>query len=198
MATYPTTQADFVAALTDADFLNGGHRTNFIPSLLAALAFVDFSKLTADEIVLLAAQVAADAASAAAGSGTEASAANIRTGLSAQYLSIRRVYDAAAPVTLTPVGGAVAVDMNTGFNFQVDALTGDVVVSNPTNAIAGKSGLIEFVQDATGGREATFASNWKFAGDGGTIGSAPNERSVVAYYVSSPSRILCTVAAGFE
>src|SRR5690606_29835888 len=124
LPTYPQAEADYVGSLDDNDFLNGGHRSNFIPSLLAVLAFAVYGKDMGDEIALLAAQVEEDAASAAAGSGTEAAVAQIRGGAAAQYLSIRRVLAAGEPVSLTRAE-TTAWDMAEGINFDL-VLDGDV------------------------------------------------------------------------
>lgn len=193
MATFPQTEADYVAGLTEADFLNGGHRTNFIDSLLATLAFITFGKLTADELVTLADQVATDAASAAAGSGTEASVADIRAGAAAQYLSIRNVLAANQPVALTRAA-TTQWDMAAGINFDL-VLDGDVAaIANPTNQVAGKSGVLRILQDATGGRTiGAWAANYRWLG--GVIPELPATASkavLISYLVWASGTVYLT------
>ncbi|MHA6686344.1 hypothetical protein [Mesorhizobium sp. A556] len=190
MATYPQTQADYVAALDDEDFLAGGHRTNFPLSLIAVLAFIDYSKLTADELVILAAQVTADAASAAAGSGTEASVANIRAAADlAHYISMRRAVAAQAPVALTDAA-SIAWDMATGINFKVVIGAADRALANPTNQIIGKNGFINVHQDATGGRSiTTWGSNFIWIGPEASWPSTPNARTKIAYFVTASGEV---------
>lgn len=192
MATYPQTEADFIGTLDDDDFINGGHRTNFIPSLEAALAFALFSKLTAAELATLATQVAADAASAAAGSGTETSVANIRAGAAAQYLSIRRVLEANQPVSLTRAT-TTNWDMASGINFDL-VLNGNVTtIANPTNQVAGKSGVLRIVQDATGGRTVgAWGSNFKWLGGAPTLSTVANAAAIVSYMIWAPGLIYLT------
>lgn len=198
MATFPQTEADYVAGLTEADFLNGGHRTNFIDSLLATLAFVTFGKLTADELALLANQVANDAASAAEGSGTEANVADIRAGAAAQYLSIRRVLSANEPVALTR-SETTAWDMATGINFDL-VLDGDVVsMANPTNQVAGKSGVLRILQDATGGRSiGAWASNFKWIGLAPELPTEAHKAAFVSYLVWIDGTVYLTYGGSEE
>jgi hypothetical protein len=193
---FPQSVADFVAALTDEDFVNGGHRTNFIPTAQGALTFAEYARLVGLALLELAEQVEVDAASAAAGSGTEASLANIWSGLSANYLSIRRVYEANAIVPLADAA-AIAVNLGGGINFGV-TLAGNRTLANPDNAVAGQSGFIVVNQDAAGGRTLAKASNWKVAGGSVVLDQAPGAKSVLSYFVESPTSVLLTVSEAFS
>ncbi|MEO3389517.1 hypothetical protein, partial [Mesorhizobium sp. CAU 1741] len=157
LPTFPTTEAELIEDTTSDDMLNGGHRTLFFPLLLAALALAEYAQLTGEEIETLAAQTEADAASAAAGSGTEASVANIRAAADvAHYLSMRRVVASQAIVALTD-GSTISWDMDAGINVSVTIGAAGRTLANPTNQIAGKSGFLNVAQDGTGGRTIT---NW--------------------------------------
>src|SRR6056300_1909017 len=68
--------------------------------------------------------------------------------------------------TLTD-GATITPDFGANQNFTV-TLGGNRTLANPTNIVAGQTGSIFVVQDATGGRTLSFGANWKFAG-----GTAP-------------------------
>lgn len=184
LPTFPTATADFIAGLTDEDFANGGHRTNFIPAVQGGGELAAYVKDAAEEVDALATQVAEDAASAAAGSGTEASVADIRGGTdNAEYLSIRRVLDANEAVSLTRAS-TTNWDMDTGINFSL-TLDGNVTtMANPTNQIAGKAGLLRILQDGTGGRTiGTWDSDFIWLNGEAIMPSAANAVLMVAYAV---------------
>lgn len=113
-----------------------------------------FVNLAGAFVDALAEQVAADAESAASGSGTEATVPNIRTGLTAMYLSIRNVYAANAPAVLTDAA-SVAWDMSAGINFDLIIGAAGRGLANPSNKVVGKSGVLRIYQDGTGGRTIT-------------------------------------------
>jgi len=70
-------------------------------------------------------------------------------------------------VTLTDAA-TIASDFNAS-NFFTVTLGGNRTLGNPSNEVAGQSGSIFIVQDATGTRTLAFASDWDFAG-----GTAPS------------------------
>jgi hypothetical protein len=74
---------------------------------------------------------------------------------------------------------AVAFDLSTGNNWTC----GNIAIPNPTNAVAGTSGLIRITAGPT-----SWASNFKHSGGSApTIGSYP---AIVPFYVVSSSQIL--------
>lgn len=92
----------------------------------------------------------------------------------------------------TPFANPLALDLSTGFNFDV-TLTDNTVIDNPTNAKSGQSGALYLTQDATGGRTATFGSSWKWAaGSAPTLTATPNALDVIQYRVRSPDFIVGT------
>lgn len=70
------------------------------------------------------------------------------------------------PVALTDAS-SVAVDLSLGNNFTLLCTSGVGAtrqLANPTNAVAGQTGLITVTQASGGGNALTFAGNYKFAG----------------------------------
>lgn len=168
----------------------GGHRQNWAPSMNALAAIASWITSVVTYVTTLANQVAADAASAAAGSGTEATLANIRSGISAFYLSIRRVYEANAPVELSDAT-TVAWDMSTGINFRLTLGAAGRALANPTNQIPGKSGLLIISQDSTGGRSITsYGNNLIWIGGEPGWPTAANAKTVVSYFVEANGTVL--------
>lgn len=197
--TFPTTKVEFVQALNGNAYnastnpygmASGGHRQNW-PTAMNYMG--DIATYTGDAVTYLdglAEQVAEDAASAAAGSGTEASVANIRAAVDeAFYISMRRAVAAQVPVALTDAA-SIAWDMATGINFKVVLGAADRALANPTNQIAGKNGFINIHQDATGGRSiTTWGSNFIWIGDEPYWPTAANARTKIAYFVTASGEV---------
>lgn len=168
----------------------GGHRQNWAPAMNAIASIANWIASIAVYLTNLADQVAEDAASAAAGSGTESSVANIRSGASAQYLSIRRIYEANAPVALTD-GASIAWNMADGINFEVTIGAAGRAMANPSNKVVGKSGILIVKQDATGGRSiTTWGSDFMWVGDPPFWPTAANAESLITYIVRPSGKIL--------
>lgn len=90
--------------------------------------------------------------------------------------------------TLTD-GATITPDFGTFNNFTV-TLGGNRTLANPTNLVAGQSGVIYIVQDATGSRTLAFGSNWKFPGATAPIlTTTANAVDVLVYAVRSTSYI---------
>ena len=99
------------------------------------------------------------------------------------------------PVALTDAS-SVAVDLSLGNNFtllctsSVGATRG---LANPTNAVAGQTGLITVTQASGGGNALTFAANYKFAGGSSAAPSLTNSANavdVLPYSVKSATEIV--------
>lgn len=93
---------------------------------------------------------------------------------------------------------SVALNLALANNFSLLMTSGvgaSRQLANPTNAVAGQSGLIIVTQDASGSRLLTYGSNYKFAG-----GTAPsltttaNAVDYLSYFVESPTRIFISPA----
>jgi len=186
---FPTDDAATISGTNSDDMINGGHRTRFFPLLNAVLALAGYVKAAGEFLVGLAEQVATDAASAAAGSGTEASVPNIRAGADvAHYLSMRRVAAANVPVALTDAA-SIAWDMAAGINFTV-TLGGIRSLANPTNLVPGMSGFLNVVQDGTGGRSiAAYGNQYVWIGPKPNYPTAAGARTKLAYFVTSTHEV---------
>jgi hypothetical protein len=100
------------------------------------------------------------------------------------------------PVALTDAA-SVAVDLSLGNNFTLLCTSGvgaTRALANPTNAVAGQSGLITVTQASGGGNALTFSSNYKFAGGSGSAPSLTtgtgNAVDVLPYSVKSATEII--------
>ena len=91
-------------------------------------------------------------------------------------------------VTLTDAA-TVAVDLSLGNNFQV-TLAGNRTLGAPTNVVAGQSGVIRVIQDATGSRTLAYNSVYKFpGGTAPTLTTTASAVDLLAYHVESATRI---------
>ena len=98
------------------------------------------------------------------------------------------------PVALTDAS-SISTDLSLGNNFSV-TLGGNRTLANPTNIVAGQSGVIVITQDATGSRTLAYGSYFKFpAGTAPTLTTAANSVDVLAYYVESSTRITARLVA---
>lgn len=92
------------------------------------------------------------------------------------------------PVALTSTTNSIAVNLALGNNFS-HTTSETTTLANPTNIVAGQSGVIVITQGATA-RTMAFGSYWKFSG-----GTAPSLTAtvgavdVLAYMVESSTRI---------
>jgi hypothetical protein len=106
-----------------------------------------------------------------------------------KYVSVVTLTDAA---TITP-------DQSAGQNFKVTIGAAGRTLANMTNAVAGTSGWIEVIQDATGGRTITTLGNSYVWTSGSsqiaTIDTTANAVSVINYRVLSSGKIQLSVNA---
>lgn len=109
----------------------------------------------------------------------QTSATNTFTG--AQIGSITTLTDGA---TITP-------DFAVNNSFTV-TLGGNRTLANPTNLVAGQSGVIIINQDGTGSRTLAYGSYYKFTGGTApTLSTTASAQDVIAYFVVSTTRIDC-------
>jgi len=91
-------------------------------------------------------------------------------------------------VTLTD-GATITPDFDASNHFQV-TLGGNRTLANPTNVVAGQSGVIRVVQDGTGSRTLAYGSNFKFSnGIAPVLTTTANAVDLLVYFVESSSRI---------
>jgi hypothetical protein len=97
-------------------------------------------------------------------------------------------------VTALTDAANIALDLSLGNNFSV-TLAGNRTLDNPTNAVAGQSGVIVVTQDATGSRSLSFGANYKFAGGTApTLSIAADAIDTLFYYVKSANEIFISSA----
>lgn len=92
-------------------------------------------------------------------------------------------------VTALTDGASITPDFATANNYSV-TLGGNRTLANPTNLVAGQSGVIKITQDATGSRTLAYGSYWKFPnGTAPTLTTTASAVDVLAYYVDSSTTI---------
>lgn len=127
---------------------------------------------------------------------TAATAAQIWAAVSTTTCLTPAALLTAAGFTALADAASIAIDLNTGFNFAV-TIAGNRTLANPTNMTPGESGLIEVIQDATGGRALAFGNAWKFPGGAPTLSIAPGAVDLISYVVRSPTVLRCTLIKAF-
>jgi hypothetical protein len=96
-------------------------------------------------------------------------------------------------VTVLTSGSTVNTNLADSNNFSLTLAT-NATLANPTNIVAGQSGVITITQDATGSRTLAYGSNWKFAGaTAPTLTTTADAVDVLVYYVESSSRITASL-----
>lgn len=113
--------------------------------------------------------------------------ANIRAGVANTLVPANNIYSSNAPVA-TSGTGTYTPDLNAGRVFQ-RTMTGNTTLANPTNQVAGQSGIIYMIQDGAGGRTLSFGSDWKPIGGDPSIDDSANAVNVFSYYVRSSGSI---------
>lgn len=89
-----------------------------------------------------------------------ATVAEVRAGSAdGKIISPKVMADALATVTVTPATAAAGLNFSGFINAEV-TLTGNMTVGPPSGGFARKTGEIDFVQDATGGRTAAFHADY--------------------------------------
>lgn len=95
----------------------------------------------------------------------------------------------AATITTLTDGATITPDFSDSCNFTV-TLGGNRTLANPSNLVAGQSGSIFIVQDATGSRTLAWGSYWDFAGGTApTLTTTANAVDRVDYIVRSSTSI---------
>lgn len=95
-----------------------------------------------------------------------------------------------AAVLAVPYAASVRFTPDASNHFSI-ALTGNIVMDNPTGLVAGQEGTITLTQDATGGRTVAWGTYFKWVG-----GTAPtyvttaNSKSTYVYHVVSSTEII--------
>lgn len=103
------------------------------------------------------------------------------------------VWAASVPSSV-PYAATITLDLATGINFSIGALTGPLTLANPANRKLGQAGMVILRQDATGSRAITFGSHWKFPNSASkTLSTNANSLDVLFYQVISATEIVCSL-----
>jgi hypothetical protein len=92
-------------------------------------------------------------------------------------------------ITALTDGATITPDFSLNNHYEV-TLGGNRTLANPTNVVAGQSGVIRVVQDGTGSRTLAYGSNFKFSnGAAPVLTTTANAVDLLVYFVESSSRI---------
>ena len=95
-------------------------------------------------------------------------------------------------------GATITPNFALANNFSL-TLGGNRTLANPTNLVAGQSGVIVITQDATGNRTLAYGSNWDFAGGTApTLTTAASAVDVLVYYVNSATSITASLISNIS
>lgn len=120
--------------------------------------------------------------------GTDVQAYNANTA----FTNVAQTFSGAqrGQITTLTDGATITPDFAANCNFTV-TIAGNRSIANPTNVIAGQSGSIFIIQDATGSRTLSWGSSWDWANGGTapTLSTAANAVDRVDYIVRSSTQI---------
>lgn len=99
-------------------------------------------------------------------------------------------------VTALSDGANIALDLSLSNNFSV-TLGGDRTLDNPTNDIAGQSGVITVTQDGGAPRTLSYGNQYEFIGGSAPVLSTSNgDTDTLYYYVEAADKIL--ISSGLD
>lgn len=202
------TMRDMMSQIRDVgDGIRGGTYTMTAPVITGG----SINGVTFSAIVVTGGSITGITDLAVADGGTGASdAAGARTNLGLVIGTNVQAYDAdtaktdvvqsftvaqRGAITALTDGSSITPDFAAANNFSV-TLGGNRTLANPTNIVAGQSGIIVITQDGTGSRTLAYGSYFKFpAGTAPTLTTTANAVDVLAYYVESSTRITARLVA---
>ena len=121
------------------------------------------------------------------------SVANLVTTQARTYTAAQR-----GEITTLTDGANISVDLAASNNFTV-TLGDNRTLDNPTNIVAGQSGSIFIVQDATGSRTLAYGTYYDFAGGTApTLSTAAAAVDRIDYLVRSATSIHCVFTANYS
>jgi hypothetical protein len=92
-------------------------------------------------------------------------------------------------ITALTDGATITPDFSLNNHYEV-TLGGNRTLANPTNVVAGQSGVIRVVQDGSGSRTLAYGSNWKFSnGAAPVLTTTINAVDLLVYFCESSTRI---------
>ena len=94
-------------------------------------------------------------------------------------------------ITALTDGATITPDFSANNSFSV-TLGGNRTLANPTNIVAGQSGVFIITQDGTGSRTLAYGSYFKFpGGTAPTLTTTAAAVDLIAYFVGSSTQIDC-------
>ena len=97
----------------------------------------------------------------------------------------------------TTASGTLTLDIAASNNFYY-TLNGSITLANPSNMVAGQSGIIVLVQNGSGSKTIGYGTYWKFpSGANKTLSTAAASVDVLSYYVASSTVIVCQLMNAF-
>lgn len=114
-----------------------------------------------------------------------------------KLLTTDRVWVEAEPADLGNLTGTITVDFSDFLGLAHGVATGNIVLGEPANAKPGQSALLEIYQDANGGREITFDTDYWVTAEGSAIGwtDSPNARNLLFVTVLSDGKVYVNLSA---
>lgn len=93
-------------------------------------------------------------------------------------------------VGLGSVTGSTTLDLSQGNNFTL-SLSGNITLTDPSNATIGQSGIILIQQDGVGSRTVGFGSAWDFpSSTAPTLSTGANALDCLTYFVRTSNSIV--------
>ena len=180
-----TSVSDYAVALSATMATSIGNRTSAITALSATMATSIATRLPLAGGTITGTVSAQSLYVSALGANTTAT------------MGKRIRMDGAAVADLVSLtdGTSIDVDFNTSQNFIVQ-LGGNRTLAAPTNCVAGQVGSIIVIQDGTGSRTLSYASNWKFPGGTAptlTTGAGLIDRIDYIVYTSTAVQAIATL-----
>tara|TARA_R100001132_G_C3266119_1_gene88987 strand:- start:381 stop:1349 length:969 start_codon:yes stop_codon:yes gene_type:complete len=110
------------------------------------------------------------------------------------HISANAIADKVSLTDATSIG----VDFSTGQNFEVQ-LTGNRTLESPSNCVAGQTGSIFLVQDGTGSRTLSYASNWSFvSGTAPTLSTGVSAIDRLDYIVRTSTDVQSVLSKAYS
>jgi len=101
-------------------------------------------------------------------------------------------------VTALTSASTITPNLADSNNFSL-TLDTNATLANPTNIVAGQSGVILITQDGTGGRTLAYGAYWKFAGGTApTLTTTASAVDALVYYVNSSTAITATLISNIS
>lgn len=91
--------------------------------------------------------------------------------------------------------GVITLDLSSSFNFSIP-MTASGFLANPTGASVGRSGVIMLLQNDAGDADISYDTYYKWpVGVSTSMTAVSGAVDVIAYFVRSPSSIICQFIA---